>query len=82
MNKARQYGAFRPKKMHMTEIKGCKRKNPDRRESEQGPPNGWKDRRRSTERRLPEVQELAISEEEFFERFFALKETGGGSEQK
>lgn len=38
------------------------RSGKDRRKSEMGPPSGWKERRRSPERRLPDVQELSISE--------------------
>ncbi len=34
----------------------------DRRERELGPPNGWRDRRRTVERRTPEVQEIPFSE--------------------
>ena len=34
----------------------------DRRAQEIGPPDGWRERRRAVERRLPEVRELAFSE--------------------
>lgn len=34
----------------------------DRRKRDNGPPAGWKDRRRSPERRLPEVEEISIEE--------------------
>lgn len=34
----------------------------DRRDREIGPPTGWRERRRSVERRLPEVRELAFSD--------------------
>lgn len=34
----------------------------DRRHDEQGPPLGWKERRRSVERRKPEVVEVSIEE--------------------
>ncbi|MCK6406723.1 MAG: hypothetical protein L6Q60_12000 [Rhodocyclaceae bacterium] len=34
----------------------------DRREIEKGPPTGWKDRRRTAERRIPEVRESAFAE--------------------
>jgi len=30
-----------------------------------GPPEGWKDRRRQTERRLPEILESVVSESEW-----------------
>lgn len=38
----------------------------DRREIDLGPPNGWKERRRTVERRLPNVEEDAISDQEWF----------------
>lgn len=38
------------------------RSNSDRRKEDQGPPNGWGDRRRSPERRLPEVEEISVAE--------------------
>lgn len=34
----------------------------DRRITEDGPPNGWRERRKSVERRLPEVEERPFSE--------------------
>lgn len=34
----------------------------DRRKRDSGAPAGWKERRRSTERRLPEVEEISIEE--------------------
>lgn len=39
-----------------------KRKSNDRRNLETGPPNGWRDRRRGVERRLPLVEEISFSE--------------------
>lgn len=45
----------------------------ERRELENGPPNGWKERRRSVERRLPEVRLAAMSEEQFFAELLAVK---------
>jgi hypothetical protein len=41
---------------------GNKRKSNDRRDSELGPPDGWRDRRRGVERRLPLVQEISFQE--------------------
>lgn len=38
----------------------------DRRNVDQGPPNGWKERRRTVERRLPSVEEDLISDHEWF----------------
>lgn len=34
----------------------------DRRDRDIGPPEGWRERRRSVERRLPEVREVPFSE--------------------
>jgi hypothetical protein len=39
-----------------------KRKIDDRRDRELGPPNGWRDRRRGVERRLPVVKEISFKE--------------------
>jgi hypothetical protein len=39
-----------------------KRGGDDRRNLEQGPPNGWRERRRSVERRQPDVREIPFSE--------------------
>lgn len=46
----------------------------ERRELENGPPSGWKERRRSVERRLPEVQLEDMSEEQFFAELLAVKQ--------
>lgn len=43
-----------------------RRQQPDRRKEDLGPPPGWSERRRRVERRLPEVEELEISQAEFF----------------
>lgn len=48
----------------------------DRRDEDNGPPNGWKDRRRRTERRIPAIEEQTISEAEWALYF------GGGSPVK
>ena len=42
----------------------------DRRNQDQGPPQGWNERRRSVERRLPEVAEDVVSHE-VWEEYFA-----------
>lgn len=39
-----------------------KRSPDDRRGQEVGPPNGWRERRRSVERRMPEVREVPFSD--------------------
>ncbi|MBP8195321.1 MAG: hypothetical protein KAX60_08145 [Azonexus sp.] len=43
-------------------VKNEKRSGDDRRQREAGPPNGWRERRRSVERRVPEVEEIPFSE--------------------
>lgn len=53
-----------------------RRASSDRRNEDNGPPNGWKDRRRRTERRIPAIEEQTISEDEWA-RYF-----GGGSPVK
>jgi hypothetical protein len=45
------------------------RKVHDRREEESGPPHGWKDRRRRTERRIPEIVEFVATESEWLMYF-------------
>lgn len=47
----------------------------DRRQEELGPPQGWKDRRRRTERRMPEIREFAVSESEWLSYFGAVRST-------
>ncbi|MDD2662515.1 MAG: hypothetical protein PHD19_02025 [Dechloromonas sp.] len=49
----------------------CRRKGEDRRKSDAGPPAGWAERRRSVERRLPEVVELPMSVSHWQEYFRA-----------
>ncbi|HEX6736255.1 MAG TPA: hypothetical protein VF096_15710 [Azonexus sp.] len=39
-----------------------KRGGDDRRGEDQGPPDGWRERRRSVERRYPDVHEIPFSE--------------------
>ena len=39
-----------------------RRADDDRRTDEQGPPAGWRERRRSVERRKPDVREITFSE--------------------
>lgn len=43
-------------------VKNEKRMGRDRRTQESGPPNGWRERRKSVERRLLEVDEIPFSE--------------------
>lgn len=53
-----------------------KREGYDRRLTEQGPPNGWRERRRTVERRQPEVREIPFSEWLACLRGKVLQETG------
>ncbi|WP_412478847.1 hypothetical protein [Azonexus sp. IMCC34839] len=39
-----------------------KRSGEDRRISEDGPPSGWRERRKTVERRLPRVVEISLTE--------------------
>jgi len=41
----------------------------DRRQDEIGPPSGWKERRRRTERRMPEIDEHEVTESEWLTYF-------------
>ena len=41
----------------------------DRRDDDLGPPCGWKERRRNTERRIPTVEEQTMTEEEWLSYF-------------
>ncbi len=41
----------------------------DRRRHDGGPPMGWKERRRCTERRIPVVEEMEVSEAEWMQYF-------------
>ena len=41
----------------------------DRRDDDIGPPAGWKDRRRTTARRIPSVEEATVSEDEWLAYF-------------
>lgn len=50
-------------------IKHESRDTADRRQEELGPPQGWKDRRRRTERRMPEINEFVVSEAEWLSYF-------------
>ena len=41
----------------------------DRRKRDMGPPPGWRDRRSKPDRRLPELDELQMSAEDFAKMF-------------
>ncbi|KAB2928769.1 MAG: hypothetical protein F9K30_00015 [Dechloromonas sp.] len=56
--------------------KANKRAGADRRRSELGPPDGWRERRRSVERRQPEVREIPFSEWLACLRGRAMEESG------
>jgi hypothetical protein len=42
--------------------KSEKRMGQDRRSKDCGPPDGWRERRKAVERRIPEVREIPFSE--------------------
>lgn len=46
----------------------------ERRAEDLGPPAGWRDRRRSVERRLPEIREIAMPAVEFMAILRAAQE--------
>ena len=46
-----------------------RRQRVDRRLRDIGPPKGWRERRRSTERRMPTVEEAAVSEDDWQKYF-------------
>jgi hypothetical protein len=54
-----------------------KRADNDRRVAEIGPPHGWRERRRTVERRRPEVLEIAFSEWLAYRRVGLVKESSG-----
>ena len=43
-----------------------KRSGIDRRQSDNGPPKGWQERRKGVERRLPEVIEASMTEWDYY----------------
>lgn len=43
-------------------VKCEKRRGEDRRDNDVGPPDGWRERRKAVERRIPEVREIPFSE--------------------
>ena len=53
--------------------KNGRRVGDDRRDIDLGPPPGWKDRRRSTERRMPAIDEFEVSEAEWLRYFGPAK---------
>lgn len=46
----------------------------ERRDQDLGPPSGWRDRRRSVERRMPEIREISMPAEEFIAILRATRE--------
>jgi hypothetical protein len=51
-----------------------RREKQERRHEDVGPPTGWRERRRTVERRLPLVEETAISESDWHAYFVATRE--------
>ncbi|WP_153129850.1 hypothetical protein [Dechloromonas hortensis] len=46
----------------MSKLQNKRENGDDRRGVDLGPPSGWRERRRSVERRLPDVKEIPFSE--------------------
>lgn len=65
------YGRYKKTQKTMTK-NNDRRAVHDRRDIDKGPPAGWADRRRSTERRLPDINESDISEADW-EMYFGAK---------
>lgn len=61
--------------MHTT---SNRRQQIDRRQDEIGPPAGWKDRRKTTERRIPAIEECEVSESEWL-MFFGKSPAPGSA---
>jgi len=49
-------------------------RQPERLELENGPSSGWKERRRIVERRLPDVQEAEMTDEELLLKLYMAKQ--------
>jgi len=59
---------------HKNKLSGSERREPaDRRHDDMGPPNGWRDRRRTVERRLPQVEEDAVPHSAWLSSFEMFK---------
>lgn len=56
-----------------------RRKEHDRRQREAGPPNGWRDRRKKAERRIPETAEYVVSEADWLRYFGHLPAQSAGN---
>ncbi len=63
-----------PKKTRPTPIP-LDRAHDDRRKADEGPPVGWRERRHTVERRMPQVEEDAISQGEWEVYFAAYSAT-------
>ncbi len=59
-------------------MKNERRTGCDRRVDESGPPHGWRDRCRRTERRIPEISEQEISEADW-ETYFGAGRSASGT---
>lgn len=51
----------------------------DRRQQDNGPPKGWRERRRAPERRIPELEECTISEADWLLYFGKTADAKVGS---
>ena len=76
------------KEVHMTPIKRLTpvdhdfRKTGERRIDDLGPPAGWKERRRSVERRMPEVKEDEFTQSEWFGQMAAFVDERATQEEE
>lgn len=55
-------------------FKSNRRAGQERRNEDLGPPSGWRDRRRSVERRMPEIREIAMPTDEFLAILMSTRE--------
>lgn len=58
----------------------CRRKSDERRQEDIGPPAGWKERRRAVERRMPGVEEVEMSENDFFALLMRNRQKSRGAD--
>lgn len=67
---------------HLTPVKQYLRKTGDRRVDDVGPPMGWKERRRSVERRMPIVNEDEFTRSDWFGQMAAFVDEKAAQEEE
>jgi len=67
---------------HLTPINQDLRKVSDRRVDDVGPPMGWKERRRSVERRMPTVNEDEFTRSDWFGQMAAFVDEKAAQEEE